>query len=131
MVEIYQCINQAAYYYKVNPYVLVAIAKVESNFNPYAVNTNKNGTVDHGLFQINSRNLERLGIPVRAAYHPCYAAYIGAYILRQCMNRYGNTWQAIDCYNKGSKAKHTSQYVYKVYREVVKYSKAASLAGRY
>lgn len=33
--------------------MLFCISKLESNFNPYAYNKNKNGTVDYGLFQIN------------------------------------------------------------------------------
>jgi soluble lytic murein transglycosylase-like protein len=35
--------------------VLIAICQHESKFNPKAVNYNKNGTVDKGLFQTNSR----------------------------------------------------------------------------
>ena len=31
------CFVEAAKYYKVNPYILWSIAKVESNLNPYAV----------------------------------------------------------------------------------------------
>lgn len=33
---------------------LFCIAKLESNFDPYAFNINKNGTIDVGLLQINS-----------------------------------------------------------------------------
>ncbi|HID66351.1 MAG TPA: hypothetical protein EYP32_05965 [Aquificaceae bacterium] len=31
------CFVEAGFYYKVNPYILFAIAKVESNLNPYAI----------------------------------------------------------------------------------------------
>lgn len=37
-----------------NPEVMVAVAKAESNLNPYAANRNTNGSRDIGLFQINS-----------------------------------------------------------------------------
>lgn len=37
-----------------NPEVMVAVAKAESNLNPYATNRNTNGSRDIGLFQINS-----------------------------------------------------------------------------
>lgn len=39
--------------------VLVCIAKRESNLNPHAINDtlNRNGTIDRGLFQINSANV--------------------------------------------------------------------------
>jgi hypothetical protein len=37
-----------------NPEVMVAVAKAESNLNPYATNRNTNGSRDIGIFQINS-----------------------------------------------------------------------------
>lgn len=37
-----------------NPKLMVAIARAESGLNPYATNKNKNGSVDTGIFQINS-----------------------------------------------------------------------------
>lgn len=113
-----ECIINAANYYNVNPYLLYAIAKVESGLNPYAINQNRNGSKDHGMFQINSSNLKRLGIPTQYAYDPCYSAYLGAYFLKSCINTYGNTWTAIDCYNKGYKATGKSRYVWLVYREL-------------
>lgn len=112
----WQCMVDAGRMYGVNPYILYAIAKVESGFNPRAVNRNKNGTYDIGMFQINTSNLARLGIDYRYAFDPCYSAYLGAYILRQCINTYGNTWKSIDCYNKGFKARGSSEYVYRVYK---------------
>lgn len=38
--------------------VMLCIAKYESNFNAKAVNKNRNGTQDRGVFQINERNLK-------------------------------------------------------------------------
>ena len=35
-------------------YFALSIAIEESNLNPYAINTNRNGTIDYGLFQLNS-----------------------------------------------------------------------------
>ncbi len=116
------CFEEAGRYYGVSPRLLWAIAKVESNFNPRAINRNKNGTYDIGLMQINSRwlpVLKRHGLyDERLIWHPCYNTFVGAWVLRQCINRYGNSWKAVDCYNKGSKAKETSQYVWKVYRSL-------------
>ena len=48
------CITQASEYYQVNPLILWGIARVESNFNPYALNRNSNGSYDVGIMQINS-----------------------------------------------------------------------------
>ncbi len=37
-----------------NPEIMIAIAKAESGMNPKAVNYNRNGSIDTGLFQVNS-----------------------------------------------------------------------------
>lgn len=37
-----------------NPEVMIAVAKAESNLNPFATNRNTNGSRDIGIFQINS-----------------------------------------------------------------------------
>ena len=37
-----------------NPEIMIAIAKAESGMNPKAVNHNRNGSIDTGLFQVNS-----------------------------------------------------------------------------
>lgn len=42
--------------------IAVAVALAESAGNPYAVNTNVNGSVDHGLWQINDINRDALAI---------------------------------------------------------------------
>lgn len=39
---------------KLDPLDILMIVKCESNFNPIALNGNKNGTVDIGLVQVNS-----------------------------------------------------------------------------
>jgi len=117
------CIYMSAYLYKVNPLLLLAIAKTESGFNRYAINKNKNGTIDYGMFQINSSNLNRLKIhPSHVINNICYASKIAAYILSSCISTYGNTWRAVDCYNKGKNAKNTSWYVWKTYKNLINLS---------
>lgn len=116
---------EASYRYNVNPYVLYAIAKTESGLNPYAVHINKNGTRDIGIMQINERwvyTLNKSGYPITInhLFDPRTNINMGAYVLRLCMNKYGNTWQAIDCYNKGNKATGYSKYVYNVYNNLAK-----------
>ena len=109
-----QCIENAGYYHNVNPKLLLAIAIVESGLNPTAVNKNRNGTRDYGMFQINENNLKRLGFSIDVAFDPCKSAYIAGYLLKGCVKKYGLTWEAIDCYNKGYKAKGYTTYVRKV-----------------
>jgi soluble lytic murein transglycosylase-like protein len=117
------CIYMSAYTYNVNPLLLLAIAKTESGFNRYAINKNKNGTIDYGMFQINSSNLKRFNIhPSYVMHDVCYASKIAAYVLSSCIATYGNTWKAVDCYNKGRNAKNTSEYVWKTYKNLISLS---------
>jgi hypothetical protein len=50
---------------------LLGHAKIESSHDPAATHANHNGTTDYGLFQINSTNLERLGLTPFTALDPC------------------------------------------------------------
>ncbi|RMH00507.1 MAG: lytic transglycosylase [Aquificota bacterium] len=113
----YHCFYEAGRRYGVDPYLLVAIAKVESNFNPRAVNTNKNGTRDYGIMQINSYWVERYKLPLEWVFEPCYNIHMGAMVLKRCMYAYPQSLAlAVDCYNKGAKAKGHGAYVEKVYK---------------
>jgi soluble lytic murein transglycosylase-like protein len=116
------CFEDAGQYYGVSPQLLWAIAKVESNFNPKAINRNKNGTYDIGLMQINSSwlpYLKKHGIDPSLLWDPCYNAHVGAMVLRHCIDTYGYGWRAVDCYNKGKNAKENSMYVWKVYKSLL------------
>lgn len=116
---LYNCFYNAANYYNVNLEVLMSIAWVESRFNPRAYNKNKNKSYDIGIMQINSSwfsYLKKFGIDIEHLWNPCYNIHIGAMILRHCLDTYGNSWRAIDCYNKGKRARSHSQYVWKVYK---------------
>lgn len=115
----WECFESAGRYYGVDPYLLYSIAWVESRLNPRAINVNRNGTVDRGVMQINSSwdsYLRRHGIDPGYVWDACYNIHLGAMVLRHCMDRYGNSWKAVDCYNRGSRAKEHSAYVWKVYR---------------
>jgi hypothetical protein len=94
------CFEEAGALYGINPQILRAIAKVESNFNPRAVNKNTNGTFDFGLMQINSSWAATLGKERwNSLGDACSNAKTGAWILSMCMNKYGYNWKAIGCYN--------------------------------
>jgi len=114
------CFEEAAHQYNISPEILYAIANVESNFDPGAVNWNKNGSYDYGVMQINSRWYKILGTDAWSRLgDPCYNVHVGAWILAGCMKRYGYTWEAVGCYNAKSKNKRTI-YAYKVWGVMTK-----------
>jgi len=94
------CFDKAGVNYGINPIILRAIAKVESNFNPRVINRNRNGTYDFGVMQINSSWAYNLGMEQWMTLgDPCSNIKTGAKILDACMKKYGYTWEAIGCYN--------------------------------
>ena len=102
----------AAEYHKVNPWILKAILKVESEFNPRAVNRNANGTIDVGMAQINSihfAKLKRLGIAPADLMDGCVATYVAAWHLANQIHTHGNTWFGIASYHSASPCQ-TSRY---------------------
>lgn len=113
------CFQEAGERYGVAPQVLWGIAQIESNFNPNAVNRNKNGSYDYGVMQINSSWRKTLGEQLwKSLSDPCTNVMTGAYILRQCMDKYGNSWKAIGCYNSQTPV-HRDRYANKVYQVLV------------
>jgi soluble lytic murein transglycosylase-like protein len=108
------CFEEAGQQYRISPQLLESIARTESNLKPQAINRNVNGSVDYGLMQINSSWVRLFGISSDDLLSDaCYNAKIGAWILRQCMDRYGYNWNAVGCYNAASKAKR-ARYAWKV-----------------
>ncbi len=110
------CFDEAGERHGVSPELLRAIAEAESDFDPRAVNYNKNGSYDYGVMQINSSWHGRLGregwMNLKDA---CYNVNVGAWILSQCMQRHGYTWEAVGCYNGVTKEKRI-EYANRVYR---------------
>ncbi len=99
------CFEKAGAYQGVNPLVLRAVAWRESKGDATAINRNANGSIDVGQLQINSvhfSDLARQGIPSRALTDPCVNIYVAAWLLKQKMVRYGNTWRAIGAYHSES-----------------------------
>ncbi|MBT0663071.1 lytic transglycosylase domain-containing protein [Geobacter pelophilus] len=102
------CYEEAGNRYGISPHLLYAISKGESNFNPFAVNHNANGSYDYGLMQINSSwepALRKLGIPWNTLADPCTNVMVGSWVLSQCIRDYGYTWLAVGCYNSRTPSK--------------------------
>ncbi|UZW61270.1 lytic transglycosylase domain-containing protein [Lysobacter enzymogenes] len=96
------CIDDAARYQGVHPHVLRAIAYHESRMKPETVNHNKNSTRDIGLMGINTVHggeLSRYGIGPDRLFDPCVNAYVGAWLLRRKVDKYGATWKAVAAYH--------------------------------
>jgi soluble lytic murein transglycosylase-like protein len=99
------CFEQAAVYQGVNPSILRAVAWHESKGDPAAINRNANGSIDVGQLQINSihfGDLKRQGIPHHALTDACVNVYVAAWLLKQKMVKYGNTWRAVGAYHSES-----------------------------
>jgi hypothetical protein len=112
------CFDEAGAQYGINPQILRAIAKVESNFNPAAVNKNTNGTYDIGLMQINSSWYSVIGKQRWMSLgDACFNTKTGAWILAMCMNKYGYTWKAIGCYNSQTPGK-SERYAKRVFDQL-------------
>ena len=96
------CIDDAAHYQQVHPYVLRAIAYHESQMRADITHDNTNRTTDYGVMGINSVHLPELagfGVTKEQLLDPCVNAYVGAWYLRRKMEKYGNTWQAVAAYH--------------------------------
>lgn len=119
------CFDDAGKAFGISPALLEAIARTESNMNPKALNRNTNGTIDMGLMQINSSWVKPLALkPSEIMSDPCYNTFIGARILRQCIDRHGNSWEAVGCYNATKKQKRVD-YSWKVYKRITNMIKDA------
>ena len=77
-------------------------------------------TYDVGVMQVNKANIlsvQRKGLirSVLDLFNPCVNIYVGTLLLKQCLDVYGFSTKAIDCYHKGqSNAKEWSVYVEQV-----------------
>lgn len=103
----YACWEDVGRRYNINPYLLAAIAKTESNFNANAVRKNTNGTRDIGVMQINSIHLPELakyGVLESHLYDPCTNIAVGAWLLSRRQVDYGNTWEAVGSYHSKTPA---------------------------
>ena len=117
-----KCIVGAAQYHGVNPYLLRSILMVESRLNPKAINVNMNGTRDIGVAQINSIHLPVLqnhGIKESHLMDGCVNTYVGAWLLRKQISRYGLNWFGIAAYHSVTPDKNY-RYQVLIYNEMVR-----------
>ncbi len=123
------CFDEAGAQYGINPLILRAIAKEESDFDPAAINTNSNGTYDYGLMQINSIWRPVLGEERwKELGDACYNTKTGAWILANCINKYGYNWKAVGCYNSQTPEK-SEKYAKRVFQHLKQLEKSQNEAS--
>ncbi len=114
------CFDLASQRYGVPVPLLRAVAQQESAGNPQARNLNRDGSVDIGLMQINSRwlpVLARHGLHAQDLWDPCVSVLVGAWILHGNFARWGPTTQALGAYNSGDPVRR-EQYAQQVLRRL-------------
>ncbi len=131
------CYEKVSEKYTINPAILKAIAKTESNENPYAINVNGKSIFpktydeasrwvnylwayrgyykfDLGYMQISHRNIEAYNINPLDLLDPCYNLSWGGYILKNSFNKHGYNWKGIERYNGVN-----PKYPWKVYKSLI------------
>lgn len=120
------CFDAAAGEYGISTKLLSAIALYESGYSPNAVHYNTDGSYDFGVMQINSGWYATLGHGRwMALADPCYNVRVGAWILSQCIRRYGYTWEAVGCYNAKNSLKRV-KYAWKIFNALKAVEKSRS-----
>ena len=83
----------------VSPALAFSLCWEESRYNPRALNRNRNGTVDRGLFQLNNASFPNL--KVEDFYDPAINVRYGMAHLRWCLDDAGTEVAALAMYNAG------------------------------
>jgi len=101
------CINQAAVTYQVPAPIIISILSIEGGRNGMA-SKNKDGSLDYGPMQVNSRwekTLTKYGITRNdLQYKPCVNVAVGTWILAQSIADGKNIWHGIGIYHSRTAA---------------------------
>jgi len=132
VTQVQACLDQAAQRHGVEASLLRAVAMQESGLQPAAWRRNTDGSEDLGLMQVNSRwlpTLQGYGITRQHLMQACVSADVGAWILRQMIERHGHTWQGVAAYHSSTPA-YNQRYAWAVYRRLQAMRSATSMQPR-
>jgi len=125
-------IRQYARMYGIDPVLMYAIAKVESNHNPKALNRNdgnsrdkQNGIVkrSYGLFQLQLTTIKEYGFTgnPKLLLNPQVNALFAARHLNKLYKHHQDTVKVLSAYNAGHVSTKNKSYVDKVVKYYVQY----------
>lgn len=104
------CWEEAGASYGVDPLLLKAIAWQESRGWTGAIGPKlPDGNRALGLMQINTIHLPELarhGIHREHLFDACVSQKVGAWVLADCIRRFGSTWRSVGCYYAGPGSKN-------------------------
>lgn len=111
------CWEETGEHFRIDPSLLKAIAWKESRGRPNAIGQKlKDGNVALGLMQINTihlKNLKQFGINRDKLFDACINQKVGAWVLADCISKFGSTWKAVGCYYTGPNSNNiTAQIAY-------------------
>lgn len=102
------CFKEAGSLHKIDPKVLKAIARVESNYYKDAVNKN-----NFGVMQINSiwkEELKKHNVAMTDLFDPCLSIHFGAYLLNQYKKDTPEEWKYIGRFHSNDPKKQKEYY---------------------
>ncbi|MBP5449175.1 MAG: lytic transglycosylase domain-containing protein [Spirochaetales bacterium] len=98
--EIAKLIYRETHEQNIDIHAMLALIKAESDFNPKAVNYNKNGSIDRGLCQLNSFVFS--DIKIKDFFDPAINIHYGAEHFKWCLDQADNNLvKALALYNAG------------------------------
>jgi soluble lytic murein transglycosylase-like protein len=96
------CFTVAANTQHVPEDILRAIAKVESNFNPEALNPTSHALGVMQIIPANFKSLLKYNITEPDLHQACTNINAGAWLLAGFFNQYGRVWRAVGAYGVGN-----------------------------
>lgn len=114
------CFADAAHTYHVHRDYLLAIAKVESNYDHNAENKYSHAIGEMQIHPSNFKAIEKaLGYSVAALRRPCENIHAGAWVFNGFVRQYGETWRALGAYGVGNSPGKVYEEQRKIYAEKV------------